>query len=331
MVTFSKRNIREGLREAAKILIGKIERTTHNGSADTESFCDVLSKISDALKHYDHEILDETEAEAEIITEIMTADDNNLNINLAIARVKGRPDKKTIERLTPQTTRTITHKETEVRNDNAVDQSLTTNNSENCTHTSVGVCLISTCQNDAISNNGKDLRKKPCVFCSEIHAPWTCVNVTNVKKRRDIIKEKRLCYNCLGTHKIAHCKSEKTCKNCGKRHNTSICFAGGRTLRERKEDDTVNTSNPIRKSKSDLATYRVPQGVTRIENENDTKKKAIVRTTTSPNIIKVNTGQTSDTPIDDFYGKLRSEQSGTGKCHMCYQYRYNDRATSYRQ
>ena len=328
MVTFSKRNIREGLREAAKILIGKIERTTHNGFADTESFCDVLSKISDALKHYDHEILDETEEEAEIITEIMTADDNNLNIDLAIARAKGRPDKKTIERLSLQTTRTSKDVETE----NAIDQSLTTNNSENCTHTSVGVCLISTCQNDAISNiNETDLRKKPCVFCAEIHAPWTCVNVTNVKKRRDIIREKRLCYNCLGTHKIAHCKSEKTCKNCGKRHNTSICFAGGRTPTERKEDDIVNTSNHIRNSKSDLATNRVPQEVTSFENKKDAKNKAIVRVSSDHNIINVNTGQTSDTPIDDFYGKLGSEPSGTVNYHMCYRCRYNDRATSYGQ
>ena len=91
---------------------------------------------------------------------------------------------------------------------------------------------------DAVSSKASDLKTKPCLFCSAMHAPWNCPKVTNVKERKQIIKESRLCFNCLGTHKIANCKSDKNCKTCGKRHNTSICFAGGKSYGNRKENVT---------------------------------------------------------------------------------------------
>ncbi|XP_060566632.1 uncharacterized protein LOC132725515 [Ruditapes philippinarum] len=38
-----------------------------------------------------------------------------------------------------------------------------------------------------------------------------------------IVKERRLCFNCLGNHKITDCKSKFKCKICSRRHHTSIC------------------------------------------------------------------------------------------------------------
>ncbi|XP_071141877.1 uncharacterized protein [Mytilus edulis] len=40
-----------------------------------------------------------------------------------------------------------------------------------------------------------------------------------------IVKRDKLCFNCLGKHRINEYKSKHTCRNCGKKHHTSLCNA----------------------------------------------------------------------------------------------------------
>ncbi|XP_053395751.1 uncharacterized protein LOC128555938 [Mercenaria mercenaria] len=40
--------------------------------------------------------------------------------------------------------------------------------------------------------------------------------------RLTVVKQKQLCFNCLGKHQISHCKSRKTCRFCNKRHHSDI-------------------------------------------------------------------------------------------------------------
>ncbi|XP_071161119.1 uncharacterized protein [Mytilus edulis] len=78
-------------------------------------------------------------------------------------------------------------------------------------------------------NKGKltDTRKKvnthTCIFCSGEHYPTECSEVTDANARNQIVKQKQLCFNCLGSHRMAACKSTKRCKNCNGMHHTSIC------------------------------------------------------------------------------------------------------------
>ena len=250
----SKISIREGLCEAVRILIEKVDGIanfvfTPDGSNETESLCDVMSKIGDALKDYDRAILEEMEEE-DMVAEIVEADEFTLVINRVIGKVKrGFKHSELSESSSPQTAcRPITEVGKIADIPEAV-QSLKTKETEifaqNTVH--VGMCLVNETQMDSISKKAKDLSKKPCIFCSGIHAPWICSNVTNTCERKQIIKKKRLCFNCLGPHKIAHCKSDKNCKICGKRHNSSICFAGGRASWDLKERVTGSISNLVSK------------------------------------------------------------------------------------
>ena len=67
------------------------------------------------------------------------------------------------------------------------------------------------------------VKQKPCIYCNELHDPGKCSHVTDHNRRLAIVKEKRLCFNCLGTHKSSECKSKFRCRHCHKKHHTSLC------------------------------------------------------------------------------------------------------------
>ena len=243
---FSKKTIREGLRGAVGTLIGKVEKSLNSaqdGLSEIESLCDIVNKIGDALKYFNNGILEELEEEEDIVTEIEEADVFQWEIDRVIGKAKGCRNRDSSERQSPQNS-AITE-----AGQSAVD--LTTD-TEAVLRTSIGLCLVNETPHDAVSSKASDLKTKPCLFCSAIHAPWKCPKVMNVKERKQIIKERRLCFNCLGTHKIVNCKSDKNCKTCGKRHNTSICFAGGKSCGDRKENVTGSMLNRIPSRKSQV-------------------------------------------------------------------------------
>ena len=66
-------------------------------------------------------------------------------------------------------------------------------------------------------------KKKCCIYCSGNHAPSLCDTIADPTKRLEIIKHQRLCFNCLGRHKISQCTSKYHCKICKRKHHTSIC------------------------------------------------------------------------------------------------------------
>ncbi|XP_063416451.1 uncharacterized protein LOC134698089 [Mytilus trossulus] len=89
-------------------------------------------------------------------------------------------------------------------------------------------------------SKNRNLTSKPCIYCNDIHAPTACMKVKNLDDRKRTIKEKQLCFNCLGSHRIAHCKSKKTCKNCSKRHHTSICNLNEQHTQDKAKTETDN-------------------------------------------------------------------------------------------
>ena len=67
-------------------------------------------------------------------------------------------------------------------------------------------------------------RRRPCPFCRENHSPLYCQNVTDVSKRRDILRRDNRCYNCLASgHRVADCRNEGRCRTCQGRHHTAVC------------------------------------------------------------------------------------------------------------
>lgn len=65
----------------------------------------------------------------------------------------------------------------------------------------------------------------PCVYCSEDHKAAECTKVTDVSDRKQILFNKRLCFNCTsGNHRVAYCASKSTCQQCHKRHHTSNTY-----------------------------------------------------------------------------------------------------------
>ena len=71
---------------------------------------------------------------------------------------------------------------------------------------------------------GQAERKRAiCVFCKGPHSSNACTVITKVEDRMAIVKENRLCFNCLARHKISQCNSKFRCRNCGRKHHTSLC------------------------------------------------------------------------------------------------------------
>ncbi|XP_064646772.1 uncharacterized protein LOC135499753 [Lineus longissimus] len=65
---------------------------------------------------------------------------------------------------------------------------------------------------------------KRCSFCKRsAHPSSECTIVSDVEKRMEIVRKDRLCYNCLGKHKVVYCKSKFRCYKCKERHHTALC------------------------------------------------------------------------------------------------------------
>ena len=64
-----------------------------------------------------------------------------------------------------------------------------------------------------------------CVYCSSTeHKSFQCVKILSVAGRREILKNKGLCFNCTRDgHNAQKCKS-RGCLKCGQKHHTSICL-----------------------------------------------------------------------------------------------------------
>ena len=62
-----------------------------------------------------------------------------------------------------------------------------------------------------------------CAYCKDSHYSADCTKYTDSASRMKIVKKDRLCFNCLGKHSVAECKSRSNCRNCNRRHHTSLC------------------------------------------------------------------------------------------------------------
>lgn len=85
------------------------------------------------------------------------------------------------------------------------------------THTPQQGAKVNLASADQLTNN-------QCSICSADHYITKCSEYTgkSVKDRAELVKQKRLCFNCLGPHRVADCRSTRRCMKCGKKHHTTI-------------------------------------------------------------------------------------------------------------
>ena len=100
-------------------------------------------------------------------------------------------------------------------------------------------------------NQARHNKPKPCVFCNESHSANDCKMVLACENRYAIIKQKKLCYNCFGNHRVSECTSKYLCRKCNRKHHTSLCKNPRQTGNTHQGETsaanaaTVNTVNGI--------------------------------------------------------------------------------------
>ncbi|XP_070529939.1 uncharacterized protein [Cardiocondyla obscurior] len=66
--------------------------------------------------------------------------------------------------------------------------------------------------------------ERKCPLCSQKHFVSSCPDFgkKSLKERRDDVRRLRLCFNCLGHHRMQFCKSPRRCNICKKQHHTLL-------------------------------------------------------------------------------------------------------------
>ncbi|XP_057302726.1 uncharacterized protein LOC130636893 [Hydractinia symbiolongicarpus] len=77
-----------------------------------------------------------------------------------------------------------------------------------------------------------------CSYCKGSHNSNRCTVVTDVTARKQIIRAKNRCFNCLKSgHLVRNCNSKNTCFKCKGRHHISLCDAKGGGERNKNNND----------------------------------------------------------------------------------------------
>ncbi|XP_068738114.1 uncharacterized protein [Montipora capricornis] len=70
-----------------------------------------------------------------------------------------------------------------------------------------------------------DLKQRKCIYCEDTsHVSWECPKISTLDERKKFLAERHLCFNCTNSgHQASKCGNKYSCRNCGRRHHTSIC------------------------------------------------------------------------------------------------------------
>ena len=72
-------------------------------------------------------------------------------------------------------------------------------------------------------NGKRPPTQQGCAYCKGKHNSLECTVVRDPIRRHALIQEARLCFNCLGRHRVTECKSRNRCRMCHRKHHTSLC------------------------------------------------------------------------------------------------------------
>ena len=66
-------------------------------------------------------------------------------------------------------------------------------------------------------------KTQTCAYCKGSHPTINCEVYKDLESRLAVIKQQKLCYNCLAHHRASQCGSKNRCRKCGSKQHTSIC------------------------------------------------------------------------------------------------------------
>ncbi|XP_024889750.1 uncharacterized protein LOC112466093, partial [Temnothorax curvispinosus] len=94
------------------------------------------------------------------------------------------------------------------------------------------------------SNNTSSKYQPFCVVCKGKHYVAACpqYNPKTVEQKLAIVKKHKLCFNCLGAHRVSTCRVTKRCQKCGSKHHTTIHQANYSKTKD-KENSVKNESS----------------------------------------------------------------------------------------
>ena len=78
------------------------------------------------------------------------------------------------------------------------------------------------------TNKSQDKGPQTCVYCKGTHATNQCTTVVDHQRRLEVVRQNHLCFNCLARHKVSQCTSKFRCRNCKRKHHTSLCNGDNR-------------------------------------------------------------------------------------------------------
>ncbi|RCN35992.1 zinc knuckle [Ancylostoma caninum] len=99
--------------------------------------------------------------------------------------------------------------------------------------------------------SSSNFKVRQCSFCkSTQHNSLTCTKFDTPQLRIQVIKDKKLCFNCLSSrHRTKECPSKSLCQVCSKRHHTSICLRRANIQEFQKRHQTMSATkmqSPLR-------------------------------------------------------------------------------------
>ena len=102
--------------------------------------------------------------------------------------------------------------------------------------------------------------KLTCAYCNGNHAANGCDIYKDTPARLEAIKQKRLCYNCLGRHRVSQYNSNNRCRKCNGKHRTNICTDANKVSDS--SNHTANSAQPPTNNTTTLTTL-IPSQLTR--------------------------------------------------------------------
>ena len=98
---------------------------------------------------------------------------------------------------------------------------------------------------------GKKANQKPrdhvskqpvCTYCKGSHTSTNCEVHKDQQSRIAIIKQEKLCFNCLAHHCVSQCSSRNQCQKCNGKHHTSICNSSTPTSSNSTPSNNIGTT-----------------------------------------------------------------------------------------
>lgn len=148
------------------------------------------------------------------------------------------------------------------------------------------------------TSHEKSKRSLSCIFCKGAHKPGLCTKVTSHNERLAIVRGANLCFNCLAHHKVSQCNSKFTCKDCHKKHHTSLCQAFTTTDRQPSNSQKdLTTTTPTGASPISQPTQTANTATTTEQSPTAANTMSLSATHTSVCLLKTAIANVSSGPI----------------------------------